>query len=136
MLYCPKCGNKVVEGGLYCSACGNSLEQVVRTQETAPVVSTEEQMVKTKRGKMDRVANCAIMSALVGAVCGLVALALTTVGLYQQYDLARNRSWATGAGGLPSGSIVAGTVLAAASTVFIAMAIALGIYALRSARKE
>jgi hypothetical protein len=136
MSYCPKCGSKVAEEGLYCSACGTKLEPVEPTEAKAPVVPPEEQMVKSERGKISGVAYWAIMSAVVGALCGVAAAPLSVIGLNQEYNLARNRSWVAGTGGLPTGSMVVGTVLSAVSIIFIAVAIALGIYALRSARKE
>ena len=132
---CPKSGNKVAEGDLYCSVCGIKLEQVGLAEEKAPVVSIEEPRVKSERGdKVRRVADWAIMLAAAGAASALAALPLFVIGLYDSYDLARQRNWAEGSGGMPPGSFVAGEVLAITSTIFISTAIALGIYALRSAR--
>jgi len=136
MSYCSSCGNKHSERDLFCPACGTKLEQVAGTGEKPSVVSTEQQTVKSKCCTRERVANWAIISALVGAVCAVAALALTTVGLYQQYEFARNADWLRGSGGgLPPVSLVAGTALGAASTIFIAVAIALGICAMRSAKE-
>ena len=136
MSYCSKCGSKIAEGDLYCSACGTRLEQVGPTEEKAPVVSIEEPRVKSERGNKVQVANLAIMLAAVGAVCALAALPLYIIGSYDTYDLARQMNWAEGSGGMPPGASVAGMVLGITSTIFISVAIALGIYALRSAKKE
>ena len=136
MSYCTKCGRNAAEGDLYCTACGTKLKGVRLTEEKAPVISTEEPRVKAERGKMDGVAKWAIVSAVVGALCGVAAAPLGVIGLNQQYDLVRYFSWANGTGGLPSGTAIAATVLGAVSVIFISVAIGLGIYALRSARKE
>lgn len=100
------------------------------------MVSIEEPRVKSERGNKVQVANLAIMLAAVGAVCALAALPLYIIGSYDTYDLARRMNWAEGSGGMPPGASVAGMVLGITSTIFISVAIALGIYALRSARKE
>jgi hypothetical protein len=85
---------------------------------------------------MGRVASWAIVSAVVGALCGVAALPLGVIDLNQQYDFARNVSWLNQAGGLPPGATIAAAVLTTVSVIFISVAIALGIHALRSARKE
>jgi hypothetical protein len=134
MSYCSKCGSKIAEGDLYCSGCGTKLEGVGLTEGKAPVVSTEEPRVKAQRGKMDGVANWAIASAVVGVLCGIAALPLGVIGLNQQYDWARVYRWQDQAVGMPPGSTIAAAVLTTVSIIFISVAIALGIYALRSAR--
>jgi hypothetical protein len=136
MPFCPKCGNKVAEGDLFCSVCGAKVEGVGPTEAKAPVVSPEEGRVKSERGNITGVAYWAIMSAVVGALCGVAAAPLGVMGLNQQYDVERNISWANRAGGLPPGTSIAAIVLSAVSIIFIAVAIALGIYAVFSARKE
>jgi hypothetical protein len=133
MSYCPKCGGKVGEGDLYCSACGTKLEGIVPTEAKAPVVPAEEPRVKAKRGKMG-VACWAIVSAVVGALCGVAAAPLGVIGLNQEYDWSRNAHWVNQAGGMPPGATIAAAVLSTVSVILIAAAIALGIYALRSAR--
>jgi hypothetical protein len=136
MSYCPKCGNKIAEGGLYCSACGTKLERVGPTEAKAPIVFPEERRVKSEPGNVRGVAYWAIMSAVVGALCGVAAAPLGVMGLNQQYDLTRYESWSNHAGGMPPGTAIAAIVLSTVSVIFIAVAIALGIYALRSAKKE
>jgi ABC-type antimicrobial peptide transport system permease subunit len=92
--------------------------------------------VKREPGNIRGVAYWAIMSAVVGALCGVAAAPLGVMGLNQQYDLARYDSWSNNLGGMPPGTAIAAIVLSTVSVIFIAVAIALGIYALRSAKKE
>lgn len=102
----------------------------------APVVSTEEPKVKAERGGIGGVAKWAIVSAVVGALSGIAAVPLGVIGINQQYDWARNAHWANQGVGMPPGATIAAAVLTTVSIIFISLAIALGIYALRSARKE
>jgi len=101
-----------------------------------PVVSAEEPKVKAERGGIGGVAQWAIVSAIVGALCGIAAVPLGVIGLNQQYDWARNAHWANQGVGMPPGATIAAAVLTTVSIILISLAIALGIYALRSARKE
>jgi hypothetical protein len=136
MFNCPKCGGKVAEGDLYCMGCGTRIAGVAKTEEETRGVYTEEPRVKSERGKSHGVAKWAIMSAVVGALCGIAAAPLGVMGLNQEYNVARNISWVNQAGGLPPGTAIAAIVLSTVSIIFIAVAIALGIYALHSAKKE
>jgi hypothetical protein len=136
MSFCRKCGSKIAEGDLCCSACGTKVERVGPTEAKAPIVSPEEGRVKSERGNMREVSYWAIMSAVVGALCGVAAAPLGVMGLNQEYDFARNVSWSNHAGGMPPGTAIAAIVLSTVSIIFIAVAIALGIYALHYAKKE
>ena len=134
MSNCPKCGKKAAEGDLYCSTCGTKVEQVEPTEEKAPVVPTEEPWVKAQLGKMG-VAHWAIVSAIVGALCAVVAAPLAVMGLNHEYDLIRGQ-FLSGSWTMPPGTAIAAIVLTTVSIIFIALAIALGIYALCFAEEE
>jgi hypothetical protein len=79
----------------------------------------------------DAVAKWAIFLAVLGAVCGAVAIPLGISGVRQLWDLNRYNRWVGGGGGFPPGAYVAWQVLIPTCLIFLLLALALGIYALK-----